>query len=199
MDADRSYVGQVVDVTMRYLQGQELDGLFLAGVENALKAAKEDEAVTSLLDDWLSGVCLHQLGLFSVWGRKGRWRQAYICWSNAAAKLTKMTGRAVPHVGMEEMMVELRLRGVRLSKAFDACSSLVGGYLSSAETGTERGAYRGSLGGLHALSVVRCGAIYGRGLVWVVHPVGYQGVDRPAPSDDDRFPDSGADRRCEPG
>ena len=129
MDADRSYVGQVVDVTMRYLQGQELDGLFLAGVETALKAAREDEAVTSLLDDWLSGVCLHQLGLFSVWGRKGRWRQAYICWSNAAAKLTKMTGRAVPHVGMEEMMAELRLRGcVYQKRSMHALLSLAATY-----------------------------------------------------------------------
>ena len=129
LDANRQCVGQVFDLTMRYLSGKELDCLFLAGVEKSLEAAKEDEQATAMLDDWLTGLCLHQLGLFTVWGLKGRWRQAYICWSNAAAKLTKMTGRAVPHVGMEEMMAELRLRGcVYQKRSMHALLSLAATY-----------------------------------------------------------------------
>lgn len=106
LDANRQCVGQVFDLTMRYLSGKELDCLFLAGVEKSLEAAKEDEQATAMLDDWLTGLCLHQLGLFTVWGLKGRWRQAYICWSNAAAKLAKMTGGDLPAVNMDDMMAE---------------------------------------------------------------------------------------------
>ena len=111
LDANRQCVGQVFDLTMRYLSGKELDCLFLAGVEKSLEAAKEDEQATAMLDDWLTGLCLHQLGLFTVWGLKGRWRQAYICWSNAAAKLAKMTGGDLPAVNMDDMMAEWELLG----------------------------------------------------------------------------------------
>lgn len=116
VDANGKCVGRVFDLTIRYLSGKEVDCMFLAGMEQALEESKGDENQTVMLDEWLTGLCLHQLGSFTVWGRKSRWREAAICWTDAAAKLTRMTGGDLPAVREEEIMAEWKLLGCGFHK-----------------------------------------------------------------------------------
>lgn len=116
LDADRRCVGQIFELTIQYLGGKEMDCLFWAGIERVLEKVKEDELSITMLDDWLTGMCLYQLGLFSMWGRKERLRRAYICWMNATAKLANMTGNEAPAVNMDDMMAEWKLLGCGYQK-----------------------------------------------------------------------------------
>lgn len=129
LEANEKCVGRMFDLTIRYLSGKEVDCMFLAGMERALEESKGDENAITMLDEWLTGLCLHQLGLFSVWGRKGRWSEAAICWSDVAAKLARMTGGDLPSVRQEEMLAEWKLLGCGFHKrSMHAILTLAVGY-----------------------------------------------------------------------
>lgn len=97
--------------TIALLSGKEEGLVFSVELESLLRAAQADSMALRLLDDWLTGLLLFQLGLSKRWGRKKLFQQTYACWSDVISLWAGRIGQVPPIIGQEELIAELRVLG----------------------------------------------------------------------------------------
>ena len=101
----------VFRLTVQFLNGELEECLFLSAWEKILNEAQKDKVALRLLDDWLTGLLLYQIGLSKKWRRNRLFEQAYVCWTGVALAWARRIGQVPPSEPMEAMLAELRVFG----------------------------------------------------------------------------------------
>ena len=101
----------VFRLTVQFLNGGLEECLFLSAWERILNEAQADKEVLRLLDDWLTGLLLYQIGLSKKWRREKLFEQAYVCWMGVSLAWARRIGQVAPSGSLEAMLAELRVLG----------------------------------------------------------------------------------------